>query len=302
MPSMTPSQIMHRISPCVRWVHYYQTNQNFAIYPRPRVLFLHLLLYIKSGQGTISIGEESYHVTPESLFYIRPGIEHTMEGMPDSTLLMYNIHFNLIEDDLHATTPICYPSMEETQQHLELCDVDPMNDPIYFLPARITHFVSAIYEKYFFDILKHSPHPGLSQQLSVKAAMINLLSHLYRYQAYAVESGMSPLTVEQIEAIIPFIEQHLGDQLTLEQLAEQCAMSIPHFTRCFRKIYQISPIRYLQGQRIERAKYLLIHSTLPIKEIAHTVGYESVHYFTRAFKHHIGLPPAFFRRNSLSCE
>jgi len=60
----------------------------------------------------------------------------------------------------------------------------------------------------------------------------------------------------------------------------------------FRKLFGISPQALLIRLRIERAKELLGRSTLPLKEIAHELGYSRQHDLTRAFHKHCGMSPS----------
>ena len=60
----------------------------------------------------------------------------------------------------------------------------------------------------------------------------------------------------------------------------------------FRKLFGTSPQALLVRLRIERAKELLRSSTLPLKEIAHELGYSRQHDLTRAFRKHCGMSPS----------
>jgi len=72
-------------------------------------------------------------------------------------------------------------------------------------------------------------------------------------------------------------------------------MSESWFRACFRKAYEISPNQYSQKLLYEKARSLLEHIRLSIKEIAFQLGFESQNYFSRAFKNSQGLSPARYR-------
>ena len=55
---------------------------------------------------------------------------------------------------------------------------------------------------------------------------------------------------------------------------------------------------YVNEVRVERAEVLLKSTSETVSEIAASVGFDDVNYFTRVFKKHRGISPGFFRRNN----
>ncbi|MFI2856162.1 helix-turn-helix domain-containing protein [Paenibacillus sp. JSM ZJ436] len=97
-----------------------------------------------------------------------------------------------------------------------------------------------------------------------------------------------------------FIKDNLGEALSLERVAGYLHITPRHLTRSFRKFRQQSFVHYVQEQRVQRAKQLLLHTELQIKEISALCGFESVHYFTRIFTIKLGVSPARFRRSQFT--
>ncbi|WP_216595875.1 AraC family transcriptional regulator [Flammeovirga sp. OC4] len=91
------------------------------------------------------------------------------------------------------------------------------------------------------------------------------------------------------------IELHTFSNLSIEELAKLCHLSVSSFKREFQKVYDETPSKYLSSQRIKKAKELLHSTTLPINEIAYDVGYNDPLYFTRIFKKKEGMSPSQFR-------
>lgn len=76
---------------------------------------------------------------------------------------------------------------------------------------------------------------------------------------------------ERIEKAIRFIEQHAGEQPSLEAIAAQAGLSPFHFQRLFRRWAGISPKRFLQFVTVEHAKKLLAESS-SVMDTAYEVG------------------------------
>ena len=101
---------------------------------------------------------------------------------------------------------------------------------------------------------------------------------------------------ERIAAAIQFIEGNYESDISLEDAAQRVNMSKYHFSRLFKKVCGYSPYEFLILTRLNRAKYLLKTTNLPIKVIAQNVGYQSVTTFTNAFTDRVGISPARFRQ------
>ncbi len=79
-------------------------------------------------------------------------------------------------------------------------------------------------------------------------------------------------------------------------LARSCGFSPGHFSRIFRQQFGCTPQRYLLQRRIDHARHLLQESDLAVRQIAQSLGYRDVYFFSRQFKALVGQPPAAFRR------
>ncbi|EPU1586409.1 helix-turn-helix domain-containing protein [Pseudomonas aeruginosa] len=66
--------------------------------------------------------------------------------------------------------------------------------------------------------------------------------------------------------------------------------------RRFQQATRLSPNLYVQKVRIDKAKKLLLASSMSVKAIAYEVGYENVSFFVRLFKTHVGQTPAAWRK------
>jgi transcriptional regulator GlxA family with amidase domain len=98
-----------------------------------------------------------------------------------------------------------------------------------------------------------------------------------------------------IRHIQEFIEQHIGDRLTVDQLAVHCSMDRINFTRRFKKATQLSPADYVQRVKVEGAKRLFESTDQQINEVMYKVGYIDVKAFRQLFKKIVGMTPGDYR-------
>jgi AraC family transcriptional regulator len=101
---------------------------------------------------------------------------------------------------------------------------------------------------------------------------------------------------QRLRAVIEYIDEHLGSELSLDDLAAVARLSPYHFARLFKNSTGLPPHQYVIARRVERAKELLRDRVrLPLAEIALEMGFSSQSHFTRHFKRLVGVTPRLFQ-------
>lgn len=83
-----------------------------------------------------------------------------------------------------------------------------------------------------------------------------------------------------VRRVIETMREHLGDELTIDDMARTAMFSKFHFSRVFRQVTGISPGRFLSALRLQEAKRLLLSTSLSVADISIQVGYSSVGTFS----------------------
>jgi len=100
------------------------------------------------------------------------------------------------------------------------------------------------------------------------------------------------------ESLTAIIEANLNDpEFDVEQLADQLHMSRETLNRKCKKEVGSSPLVYINKIRMHHASILLQQNKLPVSEVAYSLGYESLAYFSRAFKKHCGQSPTDYAKS-----
>jgi AraC-like DNA-binding protein len=147
------------------------------------------------------------------------------------------------------------------------------------------------------DLVRHtvaaarSPISTASQLLGALAA-----ATLWRY----VGDAESRARIDQddlVDRARRFLDTHLADpSVDLREVAAAAHVSPPHLVRRFRARLGTTPIAYLWQRRTAAGIDLLIHTGLPVHEIASRSGFKSVYHFSRTVRKHTGLSPVQLRR------
>jgi AraC-like DNA-binding protein len=99
-----------------------------------------------------------------------------------------------------------------------------------------------------------------------------------------------------IEKARDFLFLNFNKDVSLQQLADHCCISLFHFSRIFKAVMNQSPHQYLTELRLTHSKRLLQSTQQPITEIAFLCGFNSLEHFTTSFKNKFNTSPKVLRR------
>lgn len=104
--------------------------------------------------------------------------------------------------------------------------------------------------------------------------------------------------VEKVKAMQAFLAEHMGENYTQEELAEQFGISLTGMKKCFKSIYGVTIGAWLTEYRMNQAAELLRkNQNQSVAEIAGLVGYDSASKFAMAFRKVMGMSPLEYRRD-----
>lgn len=88
----------------------------------------------------------------------------------------------------------------------------------------------------------------------------------------------------KVLSIIELMEKNLAEPLSLIEIADDAGLSRRQIERLFRQEMGRSPARYYLEIRLERARHLLVQSTLPVVEVAVACGFVSASHFSKCYR------------------
>jgi AraC-like DNA-binding protein len=94
-----------------------------------------------------------------------------------------------------------------------------------------------------------------------------------------------------------FLHAHLGSSITLSQVAAAACLSPFHLLRTFQSAFRQTPHEYLQQCRLERAKFLLEKTRIPVTAICLDCGFTSLGSFSALFRRSCGMSPRAWRQS-----
>ncbi len=143
------------------------------------------------------------------------------------------------------------------------------------------------------SVARVKPGCAVRAQMAVNLLENALLQVLFFQDG--VQSAPVQIYTQRYTAIVQAMEAHLHENLTMEELARCCRMSVPNLKRVFSKYAGIGVMRYYNELKMKEARTLLEQGKTN-KEIAALLGFRDQNYFSTVFKRITGSAPSRYRR------
>lgn len=106
----------------------------------------------------------------------------------------------------------------------------------------------------------------------------------------------------QIQEALVYVEEYLHRSLSMKEIADHLHLNASYFSVLFKEQTGITFSEYLTRRRIQRAKELLLGTTLSITEISERVGYQTAKYFIKVFRERENMSPSQYRQQAAETE
>jgi AraC family transcriptional regulator of arabinose operon len=230
-----------------------------------------LFQYTLSGRGTIIIDHQTHQLLPGRAFLVWIPGNHRYFFPPDSEHWEYL--FIMLRGERLA------PLIQELITKLGHLPEFPIDSP----PIRA---LKSIFEK---AKLRQITDGYLNSLYAYQ-----FITELYRSTTF--EKSVSEIP-ESITKTVNYIELHYEQIINLDEMADIAGLSKYHFLRQFNRFLGLTPLEYLNKLRIEKAAGLLRTTEQTLDEVAIAVGFANGNYFSKVFRHWVGMSPGKYRHD-----
>ncbi len=249
--------------------HFPEARNHLA--SRPEGCTNHIFIYCVGGSGWCTIGTDTYQIGPQQAFLIEANEPHAYGTALEHSWQVHWIHFNGSE---------ARGLMERLKEG--------QRKPVIFLP-RPGPIIDA-----FEETIRWTRKGHTSQSLmALSGACARLLSLVIEGKRSTAKRTRQ--VEERVHATIERMKESLRVPLTLEDLAQEACLSIPHYSALFKLHTGNAPMQLYTQIRIQHACELLSNTRLEVKTIAEESGYDDPFYFSRTFKKSMGISPTQYR-------
>lgn len=241
------------------------------------------LIYVTKGTIALGIDDVPYKLSEGEIAFISGGLIHYVLASPGSERLVYQ--FDL---------PYFSAGNQQADLQKVLSELQPVSPQ---WESETEASVRNLLEGMNQEIEQQS----LGYQVALKAQLFQLLTLLIRDipKRTRLSEKMNKLAttdvLEKLDDIFSYVEANYQEVLTLQDIAAVSGYSSFYFTKFFKKNTGKTFLSFLNDYRIDKAKWLLINSDLPVSEIITQTGFESDKTFYRLFKRSMEMAPLEYR-------
>lgn len=237
--------------------------------------------FIRKGNFLFNVFRHSLDSYSGCALITKPGYEHTVT------------HVHTVPDEctIFEFKPDFY---EELKLHYDNSKL--FTDPDLDSTLVHTNAEMEFLHYYILQLIKNRSGSKLQADNLVIEMIGKVLSSVTDYKPDArINPKLKKNHLITIERAREYITTHFTQDISLMEIASYCYVSPFHFSRLFKTFTSTSPHQFLQAIRLQHASMLLRNTNLPVADIAFTSGFNSIEYFSTAFRSKYKCPPAKFR-------
>ena len=236
----------------------------------PRVVAGHLIYALESGHVVGNVGGGAHEIRPAGAIWVQPGVKHafSLGAGCDEASILYSRFFVGRGETPHRLAPDALFSEPEPQ-------------------------VCEIFSALIGPGLSETPLETLRQRTLLAASMCHILAGSVR------PMHRSGLRADQRERAVRFVQDHLADRMTIEDIARHVGLNAAYFTQQFKLSFGVTPRAYVTSARVRAAAALLAGSNLSVKQAAAQLGYDDIYFFSKQFKQVMHMSPRRWRSEAM---
>jgi AraC family transcriptional regulator len=243
---------------------------------------------ITKGGGHLIIGNNKINLETGNLYLI-PGFTSCTYHF-GAGLCHYYIHFSIDQPNglsaysLYSIINKTIANELDQSLFMRILQLNP--------DLQLPHHHPNVYQNKFW-MNKKVIYQAASQHLET----IGILKQLFSRFIEPVQSHtITSLLKYNIHPILFHIQNNLGNDINVNELARMACFSKDHFSRVFKSITSLSPYEFIIRKRIEKAQFLLLTTDLTQSQIIEKTNFKSDSYFCRIFKKYTTYTPATYRK------
>ena len=246
------------------------------------------LLYVDRGKLFVPAGNADCILSAGEVIFHEPMEFHAFHSIsdrpPNLVVMSFLCDSPFLDFFRHGVFRLTVGEQMTISQIIEaanLCFSTPLNVPtierVAFRSNQVrgySHLIALYLEQLLLTIYQHRQALSFPEQ-----------------SAFTVNVDERTPRENFIAKIIQYMEAHLTEKVTLQELCAVFALSSSTLEAAFKKEKKYSPITYFSRMKIDKAKELLREGNMNITEIAYYLSFSSLQHFSREFKKSTGFTP-----------
>jgi len=237
--------------------------------------FYQMIFCTKKG-GTISVDGKVYEAKQDYAYFVKPGTIHS---------ITQNREMKTIDLKFYVHDADAQKFLSNVPHQFQLGDIP---------------FMKMLFQTIAKEGIESKIYCNESTTSALKLLLIKMIHefnpssspHAHDYRVfYELPEQIKNNTDIMILDLKNYIEENINKNITLEELSARVHINKTYFVKRFKILFGVTPIRFIMNMRIEKSKQLILDNSLSMQQIAEAVGFNSLHYFSAAFKQSEGVSP-----------
>lgn len=243
-----------------------------------------VLIFMTKGTLYIAENGKDYTVSAGEMMILLPKHHHYSWKAIDEETHYYWVHFYVSGHWTQANSPTSMrPTIEVPTLHY--------NTPILTLHlgkhTRIPEF-----DKVLDTVKKLFDESTKSQSFGFWRAQQLFIDVLQFIQVHSKEESKLNELADQVQR---YLRDNYAQKITSESLSAQFHFHPNYISRALKQTVGLTPAEFLVQYRMEEAEKRLLNTEMTISEIAESLGFQNVYYFSTSFKKYTGMAPQKYR-------
>ena len=281
LETLSPPYLFERILPRIRIseiLGYYYSIRNAGYHFKGEKHNYFELTYVDRGTLFTTVEEKRYELKEKELMIYGPGQFHTQDIPEGCSCSNVTIIFDM--------ETVVYDE-ESTHYELLLNKVFGYDKKIYTL---IKTFVT--------ESTSQIPYMNSLMLCLLQETIIRLLQSEFigKKNDRPVTGARQHYQDELLEKILAYIDETIYEPLSIAELCQKFSMSRSSLQILFKENMDISPKKYINEMKLEKSRQMICENKYTISEIALMLGFNSIHYFSRAFTQKYHMAPSEYSK------
>ena len=266
-------------------IHYFEYMRDFVFRGESHDFWE--FLYVDRGTVLVTAGESNFQLTTGNIIFHKPKEFHAIRSIEKNSPNLMTASFTSAS-----------PAMKLLEGKIDTLSIEERNIISHLLGLARQSFATPLHVPSVEQILLKPDLPFGTEQLIGADLELLLISLIRKPASPAVRRIPASASVSEensrenrLDRILSFMEEHICEQLTVEQICSAFSLSRSSLQSLFHEKKGCGVMDYFIHRKIDRAKEMIRDGTMNVTEISYFLSYSSLQYFSKQFKQITGMSP-----------
>lgn len=231
------------------------------------------ILYVRENSRILAVNDEEYMLNEGSIALIKPFLMHKTESDENKKQKRSLVNFSVEVG-------------EEIERFLKSNILSCFDSPVLEIGKETGKRI-----RESMDRLSSLKDEDEMFEAKFKAELLDMIIIIAGEMVTQEDKRTGGKVVDIIPQVAKRIQQHLGDEITLNGLSEEFGISPCYLSRCFKANMGMSLTKFINNARIVEAQRLIKDGYTSVTAVAMGVGFSNITHFERVFKETVGISP-----------